>query len=354
MTGSANTPLALGDALSLASPPVPLDTALRVAREHYGIVGTALRLTGERDQNFLVQADGGQGYLLKLSHPAEDRAFTDFQTQALLHIARADPTLPVPQVIRARDGRVELLLALDDGPPRIVRLLSYLQGDLLPKAPRSSAQRRHLAATLARLARALQGFVHPAAAHDLLWDLKHAARLRPLLVHMPDGRRRALAEQALADHAEHVEPHLRGLRSQVVHNDLNDYNVLVDPANPDRVVGILDFGDMVHTALINDLAIAASYQLADSTDVLGAALEFVAAYHAVLPLQPQEVDLLFDLMKMRLVTVVAISGWRAAQHPHNRDYILRNNALSWARLVRCSGLRRTQAQRLLRRACHLE
>lgn len=343
-----------GEALTVAAPPVSLDAAQRVVGEQYGIVGVAQRLTGERDQNFVIKAAGGRDYLLKVSHPAEERSMIDFQTQALLHITRTDPSLPVPHVIATSNGEAEQLLTLDDGAPRVIRLLSYLHGELLPKVLRSAKQRRNLAETLARLAIALRGFSHPAAGHELLWDLKHAARLKGLLAHIPDAGRQALAERFLTAFEVHVAPNLSTLRTQVIHNDLNDYNVLVDSADHDRVAGVLDFGDMVHTALINDLAIASSYQLTDGPDVLGAAAEFVAAYHAVLPLELAEVDLLFDLMTTRLVTVVAISGWRAAQHPENRDYILRNNALSWARLERCAGLSRVQAQRTLRRACNME
>lgn len=343
-----------GDALTVPAPTVDLETARRLVQDHYGIASVVQRLTGERDQNFLVKSEQGRDYLLKVSHPAEDRAMTDFQTQALQHIVRTDPTLPVPLVVEARNGEAETFVALNGHAPRVVRLLSYLQGDLLAKVPRSTALRRHLAATLARLAIALRGFFHPAAGHDLPWDLKHASELRGLLAHIPDMKRRDLAEQFLNGFDEHARPQLGRLRAQVVHNDLNDYNVLVDPANHARVAGILDFGDMVHTALVNDLAIAASYQLTDSSDPLGAVAEFVAAYHAVLPLESMEIDLLFDLMATRLVTVVAISGWRAEQHPENRDYILRNNALSWARLERCAAVSRAQARQTLHRACNME
>ncbi|ADU35288.1 phosphotransferase [Variovorax paradoxus] len=344
----------IGDAFTLPAPAIDVETAQRLVHDHYGISGVVQRLTGERDQNFRIRSGQGHDYLLKISHPAEDRSMTEFQTQALLHIMRTDPTLPVPHVIETRDGESEKFLAIGGHAPRIVRLLSYLQGDLLPMVPRSSALRQHMAATLARLAIALRGFFHPAAGHDLPWDLKHAGDLRDLLAHIPDMRQRSLAERFLDGFEEHARPQLARLRAQVVHNDLNDYNVLVDPAHHDRVAGILDFGDMVHTALINDLAIASSYQLTDSSDPLGTVAEFVAAYHAVLPLEPMEIDVLFDLMATRLVSVVAIGGWRAQQHPENRDYILRNNAKSWARLERCGALPRAQARQTLRRACNME
>lgn len=146
-------------------------------------------------------------------------------------------------------------------------------------------------------------------------------------------------------------PALPGLRAQAIHNDLNLYNVLVDPRDHDVIAGILDFGDMVRAPLVNDLAVAASYQLEPGADPLAPAIRFAAAYHAVSPLQEAELDVLFDLMMARLAMVVAIGGWRAARYPDNADYILRNNALSWARLQACDGIARDAARQRLRAAC---
>ena len=66
-------------------------------------------------------------------------------------------------------------------------------------------------------------------------------------------------------------PRFAALRRAVVHNDPNDYNVLVDGANGPRVIEILDFGDIVHSYAIADLAIAVAYAVLGKADPLGAA-----------------------------------------------------------------------------------
>jgi hydroxylysine kinase len=116
----------------------------------------------------------------------------------------------------------------------------------------------------------------------------------------------------------HTKPVLPTLRRQPSITTFNIYNVLVDAADTDRIAAILDFGDMVRAPLINDLAVAAAYQLGKDDDPLADVLPFVAAYHAVLPLTCQEIDVLFNLMLARLVMVVAISGWRARAIPTTR------------------------------------
>ena len=80
----------------------------------------------------------------------------------------------------------------------------------------------------------------------------------------------------MARFTEHARPALPGLRAQAIHNDLNLYNVLVDPRDHDVIAGILDFGDMVRAPLVNDLAVAASYQLEPGADPLAPAIRFAA------------------------------------------------------------------------------
>ena len=142
--------------------------------------------------------------------------------------------------------------------------------------------------------------------------------------------------------------------NQPVHNDLSPHNVVVDPETHAIVAGIIDFGDLTCTARVNDLAIAAAYQVADSDDPLAPACEMIAAYHAVLPLEPAEFNVLFDLIATRMAMTIVISSWRAARYPANRNYILRNNEAAWARLQRMAALSRDQAAFQIQRACDVE
>ena len=77
----------------------------------------------------------------------------------------------------------------------------------------------------------------------------------------------------------------------------------------------------------------------------------VSGFHAVLPLEPEEIDILFDLIATRMVLTVAISNWRASRYPENRDYILRNAPKAWAGLESLAQLSRAEAQAYLREAC---
>ncbi|MFN4277964.1 MAG: phosphotransferase [Ferrovibrio sp.] len=343
-------------ALNSTSVPLSESRAAALAAEHFGLVATATRLSSERDQNFRMEDGSGNCFVLKVSSPAEAPEVTNLQTMALLHVAKTDPELPVPQVFPARNGAVELDLAVDDGPARIMRLLSYLPGLPLHQATASLALCRDLGRRAAQLGRALQNFHHPAACYPLLWDLQHAGQLRPLLDEIEglSAEDYRFLAGVLDGFASRIAPALPRLRQQLVHNDLNPNNVMVNPADHTRVSGILDFGDMTRTALINDVAIAATYQVGSGDNLLEPVAALVAGYHAIVPLEETELDILFDLIVIRSAMTVVIGGWRAARHPENRGYILRHAPGAWSRL---RYLMRVPAERVrveLRRACNMD
>ena len=340
------------DGLRAASA-IPESLAQKLAAEHYDLPATPHRLDSERDQNFRLRTLDGRDYVLKIANPAEDRAVTNLQTEALNRLAAADPSLPIPRVFPARNGAQELDIRFDDGSTRVVRLLSFMAGIPMHAVETSTALRRDVGQCAARLARGLRDFSHPAANHKLLWDIQHAAEVRPLIEAVAPERR-SLVEQFLDGFETRVLPLLPGLPSQPVHNDLNPHNIVVDPANNDRISGIIDFGDLTSTARVNDLAITAAYQVADNDDPLAPARELIAAYHAVTPLNAGEFDVVFDLIATRMVMTIVISSWRAARYPENRTYILRNQQPAWARLSRIAKLSRAEATQQIRRACNSE
>lgn len=293
-------------------------------RQHYAISGKLERLGGERDLNFRVILADGSSRLFKLSHPLENPDVVDFHNQAMRQIERHDPALPVQRVYPSLSGGFVESVEIE-GQRMLVRLLSFVDGLPLHRvACTCEAFRQNLGQALARFDLALSGFSHPAAGHVLLWDMQHAQRLRPLLDYIEPGLRRDRVEHSLDRFEEQVLASAPTLRQQVIHNDMNPHNIIVDPQHPDVLRNILDFGDMVWAPLVNEVAVAASYQLGVSGDVLAPALDMIRAYHRVNPLLGEELELLPVLISTRLALSLCINFWRADLHPDNRAYILRN------------------------------
>ena len=338
-------------AFSTAVPELPLDEVAALASRLYGITGSIKSLAGERDQNACVEAADGARYVVKISNPSEPVAVVDFQIAALEHIANVSPEQPVPRVVRTLGGCTRDTVRLADGVATTVRVLTYLDGVQIRDTPRTTAQRRAMGTMLARLDLALHDFTHPAAMHEgLLWNVSAAHSLIDKLDAIVDAPRRKLAESFMTRFTEHVLPRLGSVRAQVIHNDYHLYNVLVAPDDHGRIVGIIDFGDMVHAPLVGELATAAAFQMAGDDPFEGPA-QFIGAYHQTLPLTDVEQEIVTDLVATRHLITVLITEWRAARHPENRAYIMKHNPTAWEVLSMMADLPRAEARdRLLTEA----
>jgi len=329
----------LGALLNEPVPPVSVEDAEALARAYFGVEAAAEPLGGERDRNFHLRETGGEEWVLKIVHPAEDPELTDLQSQALMHLASRDPGLPVPRVrLPLRGYRADVLWQRGTGPGSVasrIRMYSFLPGAPMHLTASTSVLRRNLGGTLARMDLALQDLRHPAESHDLAWDAQNVARVGHLL---GDSDGDDLARQALDHFVDHAAPGLARLRTQIIHNDFNPHNILTQEVGDPRIAGIIDFGDLIRGPLVQDLATAAAYQIADGGHPLVGPAEVVGAFHDVCPLLAHEVEVLFDLIVARLILIITITGWRARNHPENRDYILRNSQRARAGLRRLASM----------------
>jgi 4-aminobutyrate aminotransferase-like enzyme/Ser/Thr protein kinase RdoA (MazF antagonist) len=344
----------------LVTPPPAFSAAEAgsIARRLYGLEGALAPLDSERDQNFRLTAADGGDWVLKIANAAEDFAALDFQAALLRHAQAADPELPLPRLRPVltdgaegnRDlGRVESR----DGRQHFVRLVSWLPGRLYSSCRKTPELLGSLGATLGRLDRALQGFGHAGAHRALDWDIKLAGRSRDRLAFVEDAAQREILEHFLTRFEGSVGPRLGRLRAQVIHGDANDNNLLVDGEVGTRITGLIDFGDAIHSAVIGELAIACAYAILEQDAPLEAAGRIAAAYHRAFPLQSDELDLLFDLIAMRLVTSVTISASRRERIKDNA-YLNISEAPAWATLARLRRMDPALASGLLRHACSLE
>ncbi|PKU23756.1 phosphotransferase [Telmatospirillum siberiense] len=321
-----NSPL-LSQARRLFETPVPdvsSDEAARMAWEFYGLKGSVALLSGERDRNFLIRPESGPSWVLKFINDAEPDAEADMQAAALDHLAGEPDGVAVPLGrMTCLDERV-FHATTTAGLPVRGRCYSYLAGDLALAHGLNDALRRSVGRTAARIAKALAGFHHASAARLNLWDLCNVGELAELAEELEPSAVSGMIGEFLRHFEMVTKPRLAGLRRQVIHNDLSRSNMLMEPGQPDRISGVLDFGDMIEAPLLCELAIAASYQLSGD-DPLAALRMVVSGFAEVTPLEDLEYRLLLDFILARLIDRILISEWRARQFPENGAYILRSN-----------------------------
>ena len=307
--------------LDVTRPSFTTADAERLARDLYGIAAKAKEFYSERDRIFHLIADDGSQYVLKLVHPEEDEATLDFQIQALNWIAREGPTLALPRVICNKAGG-QLAHTTDlDGRRHAVWMLDFLPGVPLMEAKPSPQPLHEIGGFAARVDLALAGYFHPAAGREIVWDARHTPRLRPQLAFLDDKADRAMAERVVDRFAVDCLPRLSSLRAQVIHNDMNFHNLLVDEQHPQRITGLIDFGDMVHGPLALELANAGSEAAMETDRPIEAVAELLAGYHAHLPVTAADIAQLFDLIQTRQALTLAVLASRRQQITDDPSYV---------------------------------
>ena len=279
---------------------------------------SAERLETERDDSFAIETLDAR-FVLKVAHPADEPAELDFQAQALAFARETDATLPLQRIVPAPDGT--LVPALGDHGGRLSRLFEWLPGDLLLDRPPDDGQLVALGDALGRLTTSLAGFAHPASHRPFAWDLAQFPRLETLAARFPHEDIREVFRRF----DDVVSPHIGELPHQVIHNDFNPGNVLVDARDPEFVTGILDFGDVIDTIRIADLAIALSYQLFPLGRDWRGIGPFVAAYAHRVPLTDHEHEVLKTLVACRFAQRLLINEWLSQDDDdRGRDELFRD------------------------------
>jgi Ser/Thr protein kinase RdoA (MazF antagonist) len=137
------------------------------------------------------------------------------------------------------------------------------------------------------------------------------------------------------------------LRHSLIHGDANDYNILVRDG---RVVGLIDFGDMVYSATACDLAIALAYSLLGHADPLAAASTIIRSYQRHFALTEPEIDALYPLMTARLCMSLCYSAHNALAK-HDDAYQQVTAGPGWAALQQFSTIPQASARRAFHQAC---
>ncbi|MDF1539046.1 MAG: aminotransferase class III-fold pyridoxal phosphate-dependent enzyme [Candidatus Thorarchaeota archaeon] len=304
-----------------ARPEFSAEDATHIVLELYGLKTTAEELPSERDRNYLLKKDEVPAYILKIAATSEKRETLEFQNAAMNHLAEMDLPFLSPLIIPSTTGDEISLVPDSEGDVHFVRLLTYLPGLPLAKVnPHTPELLKDFGMIMGSLSKALEIFDHPATHRDFYWDLKNSSGLiaeyRGLIV---EDETRALVDHFNELFSEKVVPKIRGLRTSVNHNDGNDYNVLVGNgwSNELRQFGLLDFGDMVHTCTVFELAIATAYAILDKPDPLSAAASVISGYHQQFPLMDEEIELLFPMICQRLITSICIQVYQLSEEPDN-------------------------------------
>ncbi len=339
------------------SPNFTLEEASALALDLYGVDATATALPSERDQNFLLQARSGDKYVLKIANALEDRAMLEAQQQAIARVA--ERSFGGQRIAPALSGELLTEIRSASGMRHFVWMVSWLPGATLGSVKWHSPELlRDLGRSVGQIDRALADFDHPAIHRDFHWDLANGLSVvRECESLITDAEMRRLVVKLADEFERDIAPMTPRLRMSAIHNDANDYNVIVGGGHDLRtknqsVVGLIDFGDMIHSFTVADLAVAIAYAVLDKPDPLAAAAEIVAGYHAEYALTEDELAALFGLVRLRLLMSVCIGAHQRRQRPDD-DYLAISQRPIRDTLPKLAQIHTRFAEAVFRHACGL-
>lgn len=300
-----------------------------LAREHYGLTGKATDLPSERDRNFRLDCGAAGAFVLKVFHAAEDPGFVAAQQRVFAALSGA-PRPVFPTLVPTTTGAPYTRAACGEA-AHLIWLLPYLPGRRVAEVREPSQPLLHdIGTVLGQLDGVLARNPQAEARRTFVWAPQTAPDVIARSLHVLHGEQRELVEAALHDFAARVRPHLGALRVSLIHNDANDYNLLVEG---DRVSAVLDFGDMLESYTVCDLAHALAYLMLDRDDPVAIAEGVAAGYQAVFPLTPVELGSLYDFVRLRLALSVTLSALQQSARPDD-PYLSVSEEPAWRLLAR--------------------
>jgi Ser/Thr protein kinase RdoA (MazF antagonist) len=300
----------------------------KIVMDLYGLVGEMSPLVSYEDQNAHIKTPKGS-YVLKIANKRWPLAFLDMQIEILERSRTMAPELIVPRVIPTVMGDT---ITIIDG--FAIRMLTFLDGNILGDSPRCPALYRDIGQFMARFTRMMEGYTHTAAhRQDDIWSMDNVMACKVFLPDVDGEDVRARIERFFCSYENKVLPKVPSLRKAVIHNDANEQNLLVDAGGVAKIAGLIDFGDMAVSSLINELAITLAYALLGEDDIETSAREIVQGYTQEFPLENVELEVLPILTAMRLVQSIILTTNRAKQFPDN-TYIVKSQIQARALLKR--------------------
>ncbi len=286
-------------------------------RDHYSLVVEDIKqLAGEQDLNFHI-SNSNDEYIVKLMHTTCDIAQIKQQADILDYLEKQNLDLHLPQVIRTNDKK-NLALVKYENEDRILWVLSFCPGLIYAHAqPRTKELHHSLGSSLGKLNLALSDYTPNGNITTHRWELTNALDSKDFCQHISDDSR-SICEQVFKKFETQILHAIKSLPHSIIHNDANDYNLLVVPtASGFKLSGIFDFGDMAYQPTICDSAIALAYAIMGQEDPLAVCYQYLQGFHSLSKISEDELAVLFDLIKTRLAVSIAISSKRQIEQTEN-------------------------------------
>lgn len=283
---------------------IPIGETNALIQDFYGFqIVEAKALGGELDHNLRVTDAHGQRYLAKLTPASLASQVVDWQEAVLDRLAERPISVEVPRLLLNRWDQQHSEVVVG-GQSYLLRLLTWIEGEIMANADVGSrTMLRQLGRVAAEIPRSLEGLIQPVGVEDHHWlVVRSKESIEESLDAVTETEWRRSVETILGWFNEATSS-FDTLPVATVHQDLNDFNVLVTEASDTseaQLAGVLDFNDAVTTIRIAELAVAGAYAMLRKPDPISAFCEVVAGYRELADMTGEELDVVFPLAATRL------------------------------------------------------
>ena len=314
--------------------------------EKFGIKEPRLtKMEGYDSTNFKVEA-GNSIFVIKEYHYSQQNLELLNSENEILQSLSCLKDFDFPVALKSDDGN---FLTREKG--HIYRLLSYVEGEFLGDVEHTPTLLRSLGIFLGKMDKTIHAEYHaPIYAKKTKWDLQYFKKNHEYLEHISNTKDRSLVDYFFLQFDEQVYPIQDQLRKGIIHNDANDWNVLTTGG---KVSGIIDFGDMCHSWLINEIAVSITYVMMEKDNPLEIASEVIKGYCELFPLEEIELHVLYYLVAGRLCTSVCNSAYSKTLKPDS-EYITISEKPAWNLLRKWLGISPIKAEDYFRKAAGFE
>lgn len=289
-------------------------TLLTLIEEEFGFKNPSLKkINGYENANYLVKVENDKYIFKSYQYCSDLLAVLKAENEVLLHLSE-ETHCAFPKPI-AFSNKEYIKVATVNDVSVIYRLLSFIEGEFLAETKPNKKAYQTLGTVLAKTNQKLGSLnSYVLRARKWEWDLQYFSLNKNYLSAITNPKDRSLVLHFFKQFEEHVTPIIPQLRKQIIHNDANEWNVLV--ANH-KVSGLIDFGDLAYAPLVNEVAIAMTYAGYDKENPLEYALPLLTSYHQTVPLKELEISILYYLIAARLCTSVCNSANAKKIDPKN-------------------------------------
>ncbi len=301
----------------------------KIIKENFNLEIIELKkLDGYENENYLITTKNKKYIFKKYPYSPELETVIKGENEVLLFLSENNEKFPSP--IKAVDGKYVQIHKINRQ-KFICRMLSFLEGEMLGSIYNTKEMFESLGLFLGKMNQKLQSYNNNIIKSRVWhWDLQYFHLNKKFIDYIPNARDRSLVKYFFYQFEENVSPLIPSLRKSIIHSDANEWNVLIQNG---KVSSIIDFGDLVYSPLVNEIAIAMTYASYNKENPLDWALIILKSYNSEIPILENEIKIIYYLIAARLCVSLCNGAYSKKINPEN-NYAFSSEKPGWKMLYK--------------------